>query len=433
MDVHAPPVPVCSAAAADPRSPRGSGRRRGCAACRVGLAILCALLLSPAGARPAEGAPRSAWVVNPHTGETSRFPQLGPNQRPYSVLFTSMEDGVQDEYGICLPADFDPARSYPVWIRFLPYTGSLTGIYHPSFARHYCDESQVIFIGFSGRGGRNGTGVEFLGDNPDHGSWPGEMIRDDLRELMNELKRLFRVRYFALTGSSMGGYSALRAAVAIPRDELGVVVASCPGIFYRNWVTGQGLIEDRLIDGWFDDRLVILMHGIADDTVSISSSDRLDRNVPDRTWWQYHRVPGAGHWEFFMRMAGDEQQWGLVDPTIDDEDPRHVWHRVQEWEDAHPELAGEAPLAPAAGWSEPAATDGWYVPQSLVVWALERQGDLPPPSPRNDNDDGGGCALVSSAGEAVLPECWPGLTALAALLLAAGLRRWSRRRSRGRS
>ena len=340
---------------------------------------------------------RSWWGTNPWTGEVSRFPQNGPRQRPYAVYFHPPDRESNphldyDEYALAFPADFDPAKAYPVWIKFLPFYGSFTGIYHDSFADNYCDANQVIYVGFAARAGAGAdeAGGEWLGDNAsgwDDVYYYGPMIRTDLEELMNELCALFRVRYFAFTGASMGGYSAFRIAADIPRDRFGVVVASCPAIFNRDWVAGQGLIEQKVQDGWFNDRLVFLMHGTADDTVPVGQSDRLDGDAPDHTWWNYHRIDGAGHEEFFMINEGDDEKWGLTAPSVS-ADPDLVWEAVGGWEAAHPAIAGSV-LDPTDGWSAPASTDDWYVPQDLVEWALARQGAATPtsiptatPSPR---------------------------------------------------
>lgn len=325
---------------------------------------------------------RAWWGTNTWTGGVTWFPQSGPHERPYSVYYRPPDHATHpmldyDEFSLSFPADFDPSLSYPVWIKFLPFYGSFTGIYHHTFADNYCDANQVICIGFAARSGSGAgsAGGEWLGDNGsgwDDVYYYGSTIRDDLKELISELCHLFNVEYFAFTGASMGGYSSFRIAVDIPRDYFGAVVASCPAIFQRDWVAGQDLIEQKVRDGWFDDRLVFLMHGTDDDTVPVVESDRLDGGVPDRSWWNYHRIQGAGHEEFFMIWDGNDEDWGQVAPSVS-ADPDYIWGAVAQWEGAHPSIAGTV-LPPLPGWTPPASTDDWYIPQDLVQWALSQQG-----------------------------------------------------------
>ena len=350
----------------------------------LALASCYALLVPPVALAQA----RAWWGTNTWTGEVTSFPDDGLSERPYAVYFRPPDHATDpnldyDEYALSFPSDFDPSRSYPVWIKFLPFYGSFTGIYHHTFAENYCDDNQAIFVGFAARSGAGagGAGGEWLGDNGSGWSdvyYYGPMIRNDLKELMNELCHLFNVKYFAFTGASMGGYSSFRIAADIPREHFGVVAASCPAIFYRDWVAGQDLIEQKVQDGWFNDRLVFLMQGTEDDTVPVGQSDRLNNDAPDHTWWNYHRIQGAGHEEFFMIWDGNNEDWGHVQPAVSP-NPNLVWDEVARWETAHPEIAGTL-LAPIQGWSPPASTDDWYIPQDLVQWALDQQGN-PSPSP----------------------------------------------------
>ena len=352
----------------------------------IALASCHALLVPPIALAQA----RAWWGTNTWTGEVTSFPDNGWRDRPYSVYFRPPDAATNpnldyDEYAISFPSDFDPAQSYPVWIKFLHFYGSFTGIYHHTFAENYCDDNQAIFVGFAARSGAGagGAGGEWLGDNAsgwDDVYYYGPMIRNDLKKLMNELCHLFNVKYFAFTGASMGGYSSFRIAADIPREHLGVVAASCPAIFYRDWVAGQDLIEQKVQDGWFNNRLVFLMQGTEDDTVPVGQSDRLNSAAPDHTWWNYYRVEGAGHVDFFMIWdpVAETENWGQIRPSVSS-NPDLVWDAVSQWETAHPEIAGTL-LAPMQGWSPPASTDDWYIPQDLVQWALDQQGN-PSPTP----------------------------------------------------
>ncbi len=318
---------------------------------------------------------RAWWGTNTWTGENSSFPSP---IRPYSVYYHPRDNpSLYDEYALSFPSNFDPAKAYPVWIKFLPFFGSFTGIYHDTFAANYCDAHQVIYIGFAARAGAGCgyAGGESLGDNPEYGLYPGPYIRQNLKDLMNEICYLFKVRYFAFTGASMGGYSAFRIAADISSDRFGVVVASCPAVFFREWISGTPLIVNRLQNGWFNDRLVILMQGALDDTVPIEQTNQLDSYQVNRDWWEYHVIQGTGHEEFFFITDGENENWGVVPPAVSN-NPNYVWDRVSVWEAAHQAIANSV-LSPTPGWTAPASTSDWYIPRSLVEYALGQLTDTP--------------------------------------------------------
>ena len=327
---------------------------------------------------------RAWWGQNPWTGEVTHFPQSSEQwHRPYSVRFITRDQfAVTDEYALSFPKDFDPSKAYPVWIKFLPFYGSLAGIYHDTFATNYCDDNQVIYVGFAARAGEGAgyAGQEWLGDNPEYGMYYGPWIRNDLKELMNELMYLFRVEYFAFSGDSMGGYSAFRIAADIPRDYFGAVVASCPAIFFREWVAGRDLIVQKVREDGFRDRLVFVFVGTNDEPEMVQGCDMISSDAPSKEWWHYYRIEGAGHEGFFMIETEEGDQWGRVKPSVSS-NPNLVWDRVQEWETAHPEIANTV-LSPMQGWSPPSPTSDWYVPRDLVEWALVQRGlSTPPPVP----------------------------------------------------
>lgn len=327
----------------------------------------------------ADAQDRAWWGTNTWTGENSSFPS---STRPYSVYYHPRDnESLYDEYALSFPSNFDPTKAYPVWIKFLPFYGSFTGIYHDTFAANYCDTHHVIYIGFAARAGAGcgHAGGESLGDNPEYGLYPGPFIRQNLKDLMNEICYLFKVRYFAFTGASMGGYSALRIAVDIPSERFGVVVASCPSVFFREWLTGTPLIVNRVQNGWFNSRLVILLQGSVDDTVPVEQTNQLDSYQTSRDWWEYHVIQGAGHEEFFFITDGENENWGVVPPKVSS-NPNYVWDRVTAWEASHPAIANSV-LSPTPGWTAPASTGDWYVPRSLVEYALGQSTSTPTFSP----------------------------------------------------
>ena len=134
-------------------------------------------------------------------------------------------------------------------------------------------------------------------------------LLDDLLELQSDLGR------FAIVGTSMGGYIALRAALEEPR--LGAVA---PIISSPEWIDPA-----RWPDFW--PSALLLQNAGRDEYVDPEPSRRLAEalepvyaEAPQRL--RYHEYPESGH---FMR----EQDWN------------QVWDRVLEWLGTHLGPSGE--------------------------------------------------------------------------------------------
>ena len=338
---------------------------------------------------------RATWGTNPWTSNSKGFPATGTLERPYLVNYTSKYDSVQDDYALSFPKNFNPSQSYAVAIKFLPFYGSGTGLYHDTFASNYCDSNNVIYVGFRARGGDS-----WLGDNPGSVDY-GPNIRNDLKELMSELCSLFNVKYFVPTGASMGGHSAIRIATDVPSNYIGAVVASCPAVFYRTGPTVwnpdqavQQLIVNRIGQGWLNDTLVFLFHGTADTTLPLSDSTTLYNSTTNHNWWKYYQLQGGGHSDFFMVESGGGtiENWGVSDlssygststvlgrtTSSDFTDQSIVWSELSAYETANPTMASQK-LTPLAGWTQPTNTSDWYLPKDLVDWAMTQTPDTTPP------------------------------------------------------
>ena len=300
------------------------------------------------------------------------FPDASGMKRPYVVRFASRFDGAEDYFTIAFPKDFDPNKTYSLWFKFCPFYGSRSALKRPTLAWNYCDANQVILIGCNERG----VGESFLGDNRQlldeaflkekkYKDLKPENIPKDVLELMNEMCHLFKINYIGATGASMGGYSSLRLMTHLPREYVGVVISSCPAIYFRPYVKeGSDRITEAVKKGHFNDAFVKILHGTADDTVSVKVSKDLTAAVPEKSGWELVEIQDGKHTDFFCsfgtaankKLYPHDEDWGKSDVVPD------LWGQIHRWEKAHPKLA-ERRLAPLAEW-QPGTS--WYLPEAIV-------------------------------------------------------------------
>lgn len=288
-----------------------------------------------------------------------RFPSTNWLERPYEVRFTSNRDGVEDFFCLSFPKDFDPGKTYPVWFKFKPFYGSGSNIKQANFAYNLSDARQVIYIGCNERG----VGDSSFGDNTNLPPATAQGIPADMLELLSQLCYLLKINYVASFGGSMGGYSALRFMVYLPSNYVGAVTPSCPALWFRDYIQdGSEVINAAVKDGHFNDKFVLIMHGMEDDTVPISISETLTASAPQTNWWQLVRAPSAGHEEFFcifhptLEYPFDEE-WGKSTLVP------NIWDQIKAWETAHPGLVNRR-LPPLPGWQRPT---NWYLPKAVVA------------------------------------------------------------------
>lgn len=300
--------------------------------------------------------------------EAGIFPDSTGMKRPYVVRFTSRFDGAADYFTISFPRNFDPQKTYPLWFKFCPFYGSRSAIKRPTLAWNYCDDNNAIIIGCNERG----VGESFFGDNQQlrdpaflkekkHESLIPENIPKDVLELANEMCHLFKINYIGATGASMGGYASLRLMTRLPRDHVGVVVSSCPALYFRPWVKdGSDQITQAVKQGHFKDAFVKILHGTADDTVPIQVARELTAMVPDKHGWELVEVRDAGHRDFFCCSSQPkypyDEDWGKSDVVPD------LWAQIHAWENASPKRM-QSRLPPLASW-QPGAS--WYLPKVIV-------------------------------------------------------------------
>ena len=288
-------------------------------------------------------------------------------KRPYIVNFTSRFDRAEDYFTIAFPKDFDPTKTYPLWFKFCPFYGSRSALKGPTLAWNYCDANGVILIGCNERG----IGESWLGDNKlllgeelqkKYRNIHPENIHKDVLELLNEMCCLFNVNYIGTTGASMGGYASLRLMTYLPKDYVGVVVPSCPGLYFRPWAKdGSDRITEAVRNGHFEDAFVKIMHGTADDTVPIGISRDLTAAMSKKPWWELFEVVDGKHAEFFCAFnAGKsfphDEEWGKSNVIPD------LWKQIHRWEEAHPKMVHRQ-LTPLANWNQGSS---WYLPKSIV-------------------------------------------------------------------
>jgi hypothetical protein len=295
------------------------------------------------------------------------FPESDGMKRPYIVTFKSRFDGTEDYFTIAFPKNFDPAKTYPLWFKFCPFYGSRSALKRPTLAWNYCDAHDVILIGCNERG----VGESWLGDNQllrgeelqkkYHGLQPENISRDVL-ELLNEMCHLFHINYIGATGASMGGYSSLRLMTHLPKEYVGVVVPSCPGLYFRPWAKeGSDRITEAVKKGHFDNAFVKILHGTADDTVPIGISRDLTAAMARKPWWELVEVPNGKHAEFFGIFRSDQpfphdEEWGKSEVVL------NLWDQIRQWEKAHPKMVDRR-LTPLAGWKP---RPSWYLPREIV-------------------------------------------------------------------
>ena len=154
----------------------------------------------------------------------------------------------------------------------------------------------------------------------------------------------------------------------LPKDYVGIVVSSCPGLYFRPWAKeGSDRITEAVKKGHFDDAFVKIIHGTADDTVPIGISRDLTAAMSKRPWWELFEVAGGKHAEFFCvfnaaKPFPHDEEWGKSEVVPD------LWEQIHKWEKAHPRLVRRQ-LAPLASWTP---GPSWYLPKGIVAAAARK-------------------------------------------------------------
>jgi hypothetical protein len=323
------------------------------------------------------GASATAAEYGVFAKESGVFPDSSGMKRPYVVNFASRFDGAEDYFTVAFPKNFDPSKTYPLWFKFCPFYGSRSALKRPTLAWNYCDANDVILIGCNERG----IGESWLGDNTQlrgdelqkkYRNLQPENIHKDVLELLSEMCHLFNVNYIGATGASMGGYASLRLMTHLPKEYVGVVVPSCPGLYFRPWAKeGSDRITAAVKRRHFDDALVKIMHGTADDTVPVGVSRDLTSAMPKGPWWELVEVANGKHAEFFCIFGAGkpfphDEEWGKSEVVPD------LWEQIHKWEKAHPKMVDRR-LPPLPGWKP---SGSWYLPKNIVAAAAKTDTSL---------------------------------------------------------
>jgi MYXO-CTERM domain-containing protein len=335
------------------------------------------------------------------------------------TIFESRVDQVRDYYYYRLPDAYDPQKSYPLlfWFHAMGQASTAPSpdddciISNGNLMKEVANGAagglggkDMIVLGLAQRGPQS-----FLGDFCQQ-SCPTPAADDqgakaDMLELLDQLVARFRINYVVVAGSSMGGYTSLRLAQLAP-DKVHVVFASAPAV-HRGVVNaddpdqnsvGSAAIDAALQGGVFDEKVLFVILGLADDNLDIVNSNHHIRSwMTDKPWFQFGEEQGVPHvnhytddylcppplgyrsaaskWPplcddntgrkpYLQNVAYGCQQPGQAscgnsDPFTTD----RLWDTVHAWEAAHPAIAG-GELQPSAGWQVPASS-GWYIEQAL--------------------------------------------------------------------
>jgi pimeloyl-ACP methyl ester carboxylesterase len=335
------------------------------------------------------------------------------------TIFESKVDQVHDYYYYRLPDNYDPSKTYPLLLWFHAMGQASTS---PS-PNDDCIISSANILKEMANGQAGGLGARdmivlglaqrgpesFLGDFCNQ-SCPTPAADDqgakgDLLELMNQLVSRFHINYVVVAGSSMGGYSSLRLAQLAP-DKVHVIFASAPAV-HRGVITtgdqdqnsiGSAAIDAALQGGAFDQKLLYVILGLADDNLDIiRSSHNIRTWMTGKPWFQYAEEQGVPHLNHFSddylctNSGGYRSQQSKWPPLCNDSTGRkpflqnvaygcqhpeqascgfsdpfttdRLWDKVAAWETAHPAIA-QGELQPSSGWQVPGAT-GWYLEQAF--------------------------------------------------------------------
>jgi pimeloyl-ACP methyl ester carboxylesterase len=336
------------------------------------------------------------------------------------TIFESRVDQVRDYYYYRLPDGYDPQQAYPLlfWFHAMGQAASSPSpnddciISNANIMKEVANGAagglgmkDMIVLGLAQRGTESFMG-DFCQDSCPTPAPDDQGAKADMLELLNQLVSRFRINYVVVAGSSMGGYTSLRLA-QLAQDKVHVIFASAPAV-HRGVINsgdpdqnsvGSAAIDSALQDGAFDQKLLYVILGLADDNLDIIRSSRNIRTwMTGKPWFQYAEEQGVPHLNHFTddylcppsaggyRSASSKwpplcndstgrkpylqnTAYGCQQPTqsaCGNSDPfttDRLWEKVRAWETAHPAIAG-GELQPSAGWQVP-ASNGWYIEQAF--------------------------------------------------------------------
>lgn len=262
--------------------------------------------------------------------------------RPYGFVRLAYRDEVDGSPQYCrayLPADYDPAKKWPLVIQLHGYNPA-----NPVYVRWWAADlrhvgSDAEFSGHQGviymePHGRGNTSYRGMGDA-------------DIMQVIAEAKRLFNVdeNRIYLTGDSMGGWGTWNVATRHP--ELFAAIAPVfGGSDYHSQMSEEDLAKLSPVERFFYEKEsswaladgllnvpIFVHHGDADQSVNVDYS-RWGVRLLQRWGYdlRYHEYPGRGHETLEGQNGFMNIEWFLQHRR--NPDPRHVRLRSAELRNA---------------------------------------------------------------------------------------------------
>lgn len=232
------------------------------------------------------------------SGKTGRI-------RPSGFVRLAYRDEVDGSPQFCrayLPAEYDPAKKWPLVLQLHGYNGANPAYVrwwsadqrHAAVDAGYPSHQGVIYLEPHGRGNTQYLG---MGDN-------------DVLRVVSEAKRLFSVdedRVY-LTGDSMGGWGTWNVATRHP-DLVAAIAPVFGGVDYHSQLSEEELARLTPLDRFFHEKQsswamaegllnvpVLVHHGDADQAVNVEYS-RWAMRLLQRWGYdaRYHEYPGRIH------------------------------------------------------------------------------------------------------------------------------------------
>ncbi len=186
-------------------------------------------------------------------------------------------DGTLQPYSIRLPKDFNPDKEYVLMTLMhgsgVDEVGFINGV-----GKRIGDigSSKLIFIAPQGR---------HLSDN-----WIGQSEFDTV-DIINEIKKMFKITSSLIMGFSMGGYGAWRMTFKHPELFEGAIIAAGFPHF-----DGKAENDMRNFIGESKNIDYLIIHGTADRSVTIESTDEFIETLKKEEYKiEYHRLEGQDH------------------------------------------------------------------------------------------------------------------------------------------
>jgi dienelactone hydrolase len=262
--------------------------------------------------------------------------------RPHGFVRLAYLDELDGSPQYCrayLPADYDPAKKWPLVIQMHGYNPA-NPVYvrwwgaderHSGINTEFSDHQRVIYVEPHGRGNTQYLG---MGDN-------------DIQRIIVEAKRLFNVdedRIY-LTGDSMGGWGTWNVATRHP-DLFAAIAPVFGGTDYHAYMSEEDLAKLTPIDRFFNEKQsswsmadgllnvpIFVHHGDADQSVNVEYS-RWGVRLLQRWGYdvRYHEYPGRSHEALESQNGNMNIEWFLKHRR--NPDPRHVRLRSAELRNA---------------------------------------------------------------------------------------------------